>query len=167
MSKANWLDDLRQDLKYAYRSLLKSPGFTFVVVLTLGLGIGANTAIFSVVNSVLLQPLPYRQPEKIVDLRETETAPGAYPITGADYTDWQTQNSTFEDMSLLSWPNNYNVSGKEGAEGAQVVQTQANFFDLLGVRAQIGRTFAKGEDQGGGNKVVILSASFWKKRTLA
>jgi predicted permease len=164
MRNANCMEDLGQDLRYAARALLKSPGFMLVAVLTLALGIGANTAIFSVVNAVLLKPLPFRQPDRVVALWQTESAPGSYPLTGADYTDWRTQNSTFEDLSLFSWPNNYNASGLEGAEGAQVVRTQANFFDLLGVQAQIGRTFAKGEDQGGGHRVVVLSNGFWKKR---
>jgi putative ABC transport system permease protein len=132
--------------------------------LTIALGVGANTAIFFVVNSVLLRPLPFRQPEKIVAFWQTESAPGSYPLTGEDYLDWRCQNTTFEDMSLYSWPNSFNVSGAEGAEGARIVRTQANFFNLLGVQAQIGRTFADGEDQAEKNHVVVLSNAFWKKR---
>ena len=164
MRNGSWIEDLGQDLRYATRTLLKIPGFTLVVVLTLALGIGADTAIFSVVNAVLLKPLPFWQPEKLVELWQTETAPGSYPLTGEDYTDWRTQNSTFEDMSLYSWPSNYNASGSEGAEAAMVVRVQANFFDLLGVKSQIGRTFASGEDQSGGSHVAVLSYGFWKKR---
>jgi putative ABC transport system permease protein len=164
MPTMTWFHDFRQDLRYGVRALLRAPGFVSVAVLTLGLGIGANTAIFSVVNSVLLKPLPFRQPENVVAVWETETAPGSYPLTGEDYTDWRTQNTTFEDMSLYSWPTTYNVSGKEAAEGAILIRTQANFFSLLGVPAQIGRTFATGEDQNGASHVVILSDAFWKKR---
>ena len=164
MLRLHWLHDFRQDLRFGVRALLKSPGFVAVAALTLGLGIGANTAIFSVVNSVLLQPLPFRQPGNVVALWETETAPGSYPLTGPDYEDWRAQNSAFEDMSLYSWPTSYNVSGAEGAEGATLVRTQANFFSLLGVSAQLGRTFAVGEDQNGGSRVVLLSDAFWKKR---
>jgi putative ABC transport system permease protein len=164
MRKVSWLEDLGQDLRYASRTLLKNPGFAAVAVLTLALGIGANTAIFSIVNAVLLKPLPFRQPEQIVALWQTESAPGSYPLTGEDYLDWRSQNSTFEDMSLYSWPNSFNVSDPAGAEGAQVVRTQANFFTLLGVQVQLGRTFANGEDQGGGSHVVVLSNGFWKKR---
>ena len=167
MSRMSWMEDLWLDLRYSTRTLAKNLGFMLVAVLTLSLGIGANTAIFSVVNAVLLKPLPFRQPEKVVALWQTETAPGSYPLTGEDYTDWRTQNSTFEDMSLFSWPQNYNASGAEGAEGAQVVRTQDNFFNLLGVQAQVGRTFAKGEDQNGGSHVALLSNGFWKKRFAA
>jgi putative ABC transport system permease protein len=163
MRKVNWIEDLVQDVQYAVRMLAKNPGFTVVAMLTLALGIGANTALFSVVNAVLLKPLPFRNPGKIVALWETETAPGSFPLTGEDYLDWRAQNSTFEDMSLYSWPNSYNVSGKDGAEGASVVRTQANFFSLLGVPAQIGRTFATGEDQNGGSRVAVVGDGFWKK----
>jgi putative ABC transport system permease protein len=163
MYRANWIGDFAQDLRYAARTLVKSPGFAAVAVLTLALGIGANTAIFSVVDAVLLKPLPFRQPEKVVSLGMTETAPGIYPLTGEDYLDWKAQNSTFEGMSLYSWTTTYNVGAADGAEGAVVVRTEASFFSLLGVPAQVGRTFAQGEDQNGGSHVVILSNAFWKK----
>lgn len=164
MRRGNWVGDALQDVSYAWRTLWKNAGFSAVAVLTIALGVGANTAIFSVVDAVLLKPLPFRSPDRIVALWETETAPGSYPLTGEDYTDWRTQNTTFDDMSLYSWPSSYSVSGDEGAEGAVLVRTQANFFDLLGVRAQIGRTFAPGEDQGGASHVALLSNAFWKKR---
>jgi len=164
MSRANWVADLWQDLKYGARTLLKSPGFTAVAVLTIALGVGANTAIFSVVDAVLLKPLPFRHPEQVVALWETETAPGNFPLTGEDYTDWRTQNKTFEDMSLFSWPRNANAASDQGAEGANVVRAQANFFALLGVQPQIGRAFAEGEDQHGGSRVALLSHAFWMQR---
>ena len=161
---SNWLDDLWQDLRYSARTLTNSPGFATVAIVTLALGIGANTAIFCVVNSVLLKFLPFRQPEKIVALWQTESAPGSYPLTGEDYLDWRSQNSTFEDMSLYSWPSDFNLSSKDGADGVIGVRTQANFFSLLGVQPQFGRTFATGEDQAGGAHVAVLSYGLWKKR---
>src|SRR5882724_1333542 len=164
MRKANWIEDLLQDLRYAARMLASSTGFTAVAVLTLALGIGANTAIFSVVDAVLLKPLPFRQPENVVALWETETAPGSFPLNGMDYLDWREHNKTFESMSLYSWPNSANVSANDTSEGAVIVRTQANFFSQLGVQAQTGRTFAEGEDQNGGSHVVILSDGFWKKQ---
>ena len=164
MRKANWIEDFLQDLRYAARMLASSPGFTAVAVLTLALGIGANTAIFSVVDAVLLKPLPFRQPENLVALWETETAPGSFPLNGMDYLDWRNLNKTFESMSLYSWPNSANLSAKDVSEGATIIRTQANFFSQLGVQAQIGRTFAEGEDQSGGNHVAVLSDGFWKKQ---
>src|ERR1700676_883601 len=164
MRKANWIEDLLQDIRYAARMLVSSPGFTAVALLTLALGIGANTAIFSVVDAVLLKPLPFRQPQNVVALWETESAPGSFPLNGGDYLDWREQNKTFEDMTLYSWPNSANMSAKDTSDGAAIIRAQANFFSLLGVPAQIGRTFATGEDQNGGSHVAILSDAFWKKQ---
>ena len=163
MSKSSWIKDLAQDLVYASRTMRKNPGFAAVAVLTLALGIGAVTSIFSVVHAVLLQPLPFRHPEQVVALWETETAPGSYPLNGEDYLDWRAQNSTLQDTSLYSWPNNFNLSSRDGAEAAEVVRTQANFFSLLGAQPQLGRTFAEGEDQNGGADVAVLSNAFWKR----
>src|SRR5262252_7556471 len=159
---ANWLQDTMQDLRYAGRALLRNPGFALIAVLTLALGIGANTAIFSVVHSTLLEPLPFQRPEQLVELRQTEAAPGDYPLTGEDYLDWRAQNSTFRDMSLYSWPIGMNTSGAEAPEAVSVISTQANFFQLLGVFPQIGRAFATGEDQKGADRIVLLSDAFWR-----
>jgi predicted permease len=162
--KTNLLNDLGQDVRYAWRVLRNSPGFTVIAILTLALGIGANTAIFSVVNATLLKPLPFRAPEKVVALYQTESAPGSYPLTGEDYLDWKKHNKGFADMALYSWPSRANLSTGESPEGATVTRVEANFFELLGVRPQLGRTFAAGEDQKGANHVAILSNSFWKSR---
>lgn len=164
MRKANWIEDLLQDLRYAVRMLRNSPGFTAVAVLTLALGIGANTAIFSVVDAVLLKPLPFRHPDQVVALWETESAPGNFPLNGMDYLDWREGNTTFADMTLYSWPRTANVSAKDASEGGTLTQVQANFFTLLGVQAQLGRTFAPGEDQKGGARLAVLSDAFWKKQ---
>jgi putative ABC transport system permease protein len=152
-----------QDVRYSIRVLLKSPGFTLVAVLTLALGIGANTAIFSVINSVLLRPLPFQNPGRLVDLRETESAPGHFPLDGADYMDWQRQNSTFSSMSMYTFPRGANASGAGQAESAAVVNTQSNFFGTLGVQPLIGRAFAHGEDVAGKNKVAVLSYGLWQR----
>jgi putative ABC transport system permease protein len=159
-----WISDLARDIRYAGRVLRKSPGFAGIAILTLALGIGANTAIFSVVNATLLKPLPFRNPEKIVALWQTESAPGSYPLTGEDYLDWKAQNHTFDSMALYSWPSSANMTAETAPEAATVVRAEANFFSLLGVNPQIGRTFATGEDQHGGSKVAILSYAFWKSR---
>lgn len=157
------MDILLQDIKHSIRMLLKSPGFTAIVVLTLALGIGANTAIFSVINSALLEPLPFKNPSQLVSLRETENAPGIYPLSGADYLDWQAQNSTLSSMSLIGYPQGMNASGAGEPEAATVYQTEANFFAILGIQPLAGRTFAKGEDTAGKNHVVILSYGFWQR----
>ncbi|HKS67520.1 MAG TPA: ADOP family duplicated permease, partial [Candidatus Acidoferrales bacterium] len=157
------METFLNDIRYSIRMLLKSPGFTIVAVLTLALGIGANTAIFSVINSVLLQPLPFKNPAQLVELRETESAPGNFPLDGADYMDWQKQNSTFSSMSMYTYPQGANASGAGEAESAAVVKAQANFFATLGVPPLLGRPFAIGEDVAGRNHVAVLSYGFWQR----
>jgi len=153
-----------QDLRYGLRNLLASRGFAAVAILTLAAGIGANTAIFSVIDAVLLRRLPYPHPDRLMRLYETEAAPGKYPFTGPDFIDWKTRNSTFSDMALYSWPATMNLSVSRQADHVVVVPTEANFFALLGVKAMLGRTFAMGEDQPGKDDVAILSSSEWRKR---
>jgi len=155
---------LLQDLRYGIRMLAKSPGFTALAILTLALGIGANTAIFSVINSVLLRPLPFHEPGRLVALWQTESAPGNFPLTGPDYLDWQAQSRTLEATSLYSWERTANASGTGQSEAVSVSSTQADFFSLLGVQPRIGRTFDPGEDQAGKNHVAILSNAFWHRQ---
>jgi putative ABC transport system permease protein len=157
-----WLERLWQDVRFGLRMMRRSPGFTAVAVLTLALGIGATTAIFSVVDAVLLRPLPFPAPNQLVELWETESAPGSYPLTGADYIDWRAQNQSFEDMAVYSFQESYNASGAGEPERAAVVETQANFFSVLGVHPIMGRTFLAGEDQAGRNRVALLSYGFWQ-----
>lgn len=161
----NLLDTLVQDTRFSLRMLRKSPGFTLTAILTLALGIGANTAIFSVINSVLLKPLPFKDPAKLVSLRETESAPGDFPLDGADYLDWQAQNKTFASMSLYSYgfARSFTAGSAAMPESAAVIATQANFFDTVGVQPLAGRLFVGGEDAAGKNHVVVLSYGFWKR----
>jgi putative ABC transport system permease protein len=153
-----------QDMKFALRMFAKSKPFTAVAVITLALGIGANTAIFSVINSVLLRPLPFTDPERLVQLWETEPSPGNYPMTGPDYLDWQAQNQTFEAMTLFSWNRIMNASGKEQPESVFVVAAQANFFAVLGAQPIHGRAFSPGEDRPGKNRIAVLSYAFWQRK---
>ena len=157
------MDTFWHDIRYGLRTLGRSPGFLAVAVLTLALGIGANTAIFSVVDAVLLRPLPFRAPDQLVALFETESAPGSYPLTGTDYLDWRAQNQTFEDMATYSYQESFNASGAGEPERAIVVETQSNFFSMLGVEPLIGRAFLNGEDQAGRNHVAVLSYGFWQR----
>ncbi len=155
---------LLQDIRYGIRMLAKSPGFTALAVITLALGIGANTAIFSVINSVVLRPLPFHEPGRLVALWQIESAPGDFPLTGPDYLDWQAQNHTLEAMSLYSWERTANASDAAQTEAVSVNSAQANFFQVLGVQPQIGRAFDPGEDQAGKNHVAIISNAFWRRQ---
>ena len=155
---------LLQDLRYGIRVLAKSPGFTSLAIITLALGIGANTAIFSVINSVLLRPLPFHEPGRLVELWQLERAPGNFPLTGPDYLDWQAQNHILEATSLYSWERTANASGAGEPQAASVISTQANFFTVLGVQPRIGRAFDPGEDHAGKNHVAILSNAFWHRQ---
>ena len=159
-----WLDTLVQDLRYGLRMLANSPGFTIVAVITLALGIGANTAIFSVVNAVLLQPLPFTESDRLVQLWETETAVPKAPLAGPDYFDWRSQNQTLQSTTLYGWPTSLNLSSTGEADHVFGIPTDANFFSVLGARPLIGRAFLEGEDQTGRNHVVILSYGLWQRR---
>ena len=158
---------LLQDLRYAFRNLGNARGFALVAAVTLGIGIGANTAIFSIIDTVLLRPLPYRDPNRLVTLNETESAPGRYPFAGPDFVDWKAQNNTFQDMTLFGWPHDMNLSAEARPEHIIALPTAANFFSLLGVGPFLGRTWAAGEDQRGKDDVVILSYGLWKSRFAA
>ncbi|MGA3028000.1 MAG: ABC transporter permease [Bryobacteraceae bacterium] len=155
---------LLQDVRHATRNLLKSRGLTVVAVATLAIGIGANTAIFSIVDTLLLRPLPFPNPEQLVQLNETEAAPGKYPFAGPDFVDWKKQNTAFQDMTLYGWTRNMNLSSAGHPESVHGLPAEANYFSLLGVRPLQGRTFAPGEDQPGRDQVVILSYGLWRSR---
>ncbi len=155
---------LLQDLRYAVRNLGNARGFALVAAVTLAIGIGANTAIFSIIDTILLRPLPYRDPGRLVRLNETESAPGRYPFAGPDYLDWKAQNSTFQDMTLFGWPHDMNLAAGGTPEHVSALPTEANFFSLLGVAPFLGRTWAAGDDQRGKDDVVILGYGLWKSR---
>ena len=154
-----------QDVRYASRTLRKNPGFTAVAVLTLALGIGANTAIFSVVNAVLLRPLPYRDAEQLVmvweQLRNLGVNQFAAPF--ADYEDYKQQNRFFSEMAAFEYSSS-DLSANGEADRVQVMRVTASLFPLLGARAALGRAFAAGENQPGRANVAVLSGAFWKRR---
>jgi len=153
---------ITKDLLYAWRGLRRAPAFAAIAILTLALGIGANTAIFSVINAVLLRPLPFANPGQMVRLYETEDAPGNYPFTGPDFIDWKTQNHSFQDMAVYGWSQDMNFSSNGQPDHVIGAPTEANFFSVLGARPLLGRTFAEGEDEPGKDRVVILSYGLWQ-----
>src|SRR5215213_4857774 len=159
------MDLLLRDIRYGVRGLLKRPGFTVIALITLALGIGANTAIFSVVNAVLLRPLPFQKPEELVIVWEDATLVGFPHNTPApaNYVDWKTQNQSFADMAATH-ETSYNLTGDGEPERVTAYAVTANFFPLLGVQPLLGRSFLNEEDRPGGNKVVVLSYSLWQSR---
>ncbi|MGH9935156.1 MAG: ABC transporter permease, partial [Blastocatellia bacterium] len=156
-------EEMFQDLRYGARMLWKNPGFTTVVVLTLALGIGANAALFSVVNGVLLNPLPFPQPEQIVTLHQSkpnfETGAIPYP----NFRDWQKENRTFSAMAI-SRGFGFTLIGAGEAERVVARWVSADFFSALGVKPQIGRNFAPGEDESGAAPVAIISSDLWQRK---
>jgi predicted permease len=154
---------LRQDLLYTLRSLRKAPGFTIVVVLTLALGIGANTAIFSVVENVVLAPLPYAQPDQLVTLYEKNYHASRMGIAYADFQDWRRDAHSFKQMALFKW-SAYSLTGPGSPEHMNGKEVSAGFFSMLGVRMAHGRDFTQQEDQPGGAAAVIISDRIWRDR---
>jgi putative ABC transport system permease protein len=152
-----------QDIRYAIRMLRKNPGFSFVVVLTLALGIGVNTALFSVVNGVLLNPLPYPEPEQLVSLHQSKpnVATGAIPYP--NFMDWRKENLTFSAMAV-SRPASFALVGAGEAERVSGQRCTANLFAVLGVKPALGRDFAPGEDAPGVAPVVMISEGLWQRR---
>ncbi len=156
-------DEMIQDLRYGARMLLKFPGFTVVMVLTLALGIGANTAIFSVVDSVLLRPLPYRDAERLVKVFETnpQRKIDRMRISLAEFHEWKNQSRGFEEMAAL-WNNTtYRVTGGATPEEISGNRVSANFFSFLGARAAIGRTFLPEDESPNAQPVAVLSHQYW------
>jgi predicted permease len=153
-----------QDVKYGLRMLAKAPGFTVVAVLTLALGIGANTAMFSVVEGVVLAPLPYSQPDRLVvvwenNLHFKHVVWPSYP----NFQDWERSAGSFQQMAALRWQD-FDVTSPGAPEHLQGENVSADFFTTLGVNLALGRDFSPQEDQHGGAPVVIISNSFWRNR---
>ncbi len=154
---------LIDDIRYGFRILAKSPGFTLIAVLTLALGIGANTSLFSVVNGVLLNPLPYPSPDQLVALAESWPPFSEASISYPDFLDWVKMNHSFE--GLAAWrPSNFNLTGLGETQRLKATEVSASFFPLLGVNPVVGRNFSPEEDKRGAAPVVMLSGGLWKSR---
>jgi len=160
------LESIWGDVKYALRQLRKSPGFAVTAVLTLALGIGANTAVFSVVDAVLLRPLPYKNPDRLVVVWQTDAAhrgTGAWFDTYREFEEWQRTSRSFEEIAALSWATGGKTLLLHGKPMDMLaIPASANFFSMLGVRAEIGRTFEPGDL--GNQCTLVLSHKFWQTR---
>jgi predicted permease len=157
------VDSLRQDVTYALRALRKSPGFTAVAMLSLALGIGANTTIFTFVNAVLLRPLPYPESERIVTLREQQAgSQDTVNVHPLNFVEWRARAHSFEALALVQTPP-LNVLGPNGAEQILRVQTTPDLFQVFGVEPVLGRSFTGLEASRGADNVVVLGHGFWQR----
>ena len=155
------------EIRLAVRTLLRTPGFTLAAVLTLGLGIGLNTAVFSLVNPILFRPLPFREPDRLVYLNEINPAQGftkdrMMNVSYADFVDWRQRNRVFEDVGVYqsaAWT----LAGRESADRVAGATVSATLFDLLGMRPLLGRGFQEGEDAPGAERVVLLGYGLWQR----
>src|SRR5215472_15523928 len=156
------------DLKVALRVLRKAPGFSLAALIVLALGIGANTAIFSIVNAVLLRPLPFADPDRLVQLWHTppqKSFPGMteFSLSAANYLDWEQQNHVFEGSAIYSSAQFHLTSSGE-AQVLRATRVEPTFFPVLGVNAMLGRTIAPGDDESSKSKIVVLSYKLWKSQ---
>jgi putative ABC transport system permease protein len=159
------METLFKDVRHGIRSLLKHPGFTTIAVVTLALGIGANTAMFSVINAVLLRPLPYHEPDRLVTIWEEMPQRGMYeiPVSFANLRDWVDQTKTLDQISAYTFTN-LNLSGVGEPARLGAVRSSANLFSLVGAAPLLGRLFLPEEDKEGANRVVILGHALWQSR---
>ena len=157
------LEDLAHDLRYAFRGLRKNRGFTAVAVLTLALGIGANTAIFTVINTVLLRPLPYEQPDQLVVLMET-VSERPVGVSYPNFVDWRNQSTALENVAAVRTRESFNLTGAGESERLAGRLVSANFLTTLGVKPIRGRDFLAEEDQPGAKPAVIISHALWQRR---
>jgi putative ABC transport system permease protein len=159
------MNTLLQDLRYGARILLKQPGFTLVAVITLALGIGANTAIFSLVNSILLRPLPYRDADRLVRMIQASPKLGleTWGVSQANFAAYRERNRSFETIAIYN-NSAVNLTGEGEPERLPMSSATADFFKVLGVNPLLGRTFVEGEDAAGKNVVCVISHAFWQRR---
>jgi putative ABC transport system permease protein len=160
-------DEMFQDLRFGVRMLAKNPGFTLIAILTLALGIGANTAIFSIVNAVLLRPLPYRSPDQLVRVWGDNARQSSQLLTASlpDYLDWRDQNQVFEQIAAFSFVGGSgNLVGGDEPERVSGLRVSASLFPLLGARASLGRTFLPEDERAGAEPVIVLSHRLWTRR---
>ncbi len=152
-----------KNVRYAFRTLLRQPVFTLVAVITLALGIGANTAIFTLVNAVLLRALPFQKPEQLVSVGRVPGQGGMPGLAGFQYLAWKEKSNSFDGIAAYT-DNNFNLIGNGEPERISCAQVTASLFPTLGVQPIVGRTFLPEEDRRGNNQVAIVSEGFWQRR---
>jgi len=159
------MQTLLHDLRYGARMLWKRPGFTLIAVVALALGIGANTAIFSVVNAVLLNPLPFPQSERLVQVWENNLKRNwtRDTVSPKNFADWQEQNRSFDAIAAYEY-DSFILTGNETPERLGGIRASSSFINVLGVKPALGRGFLPGEDEQGANRVAVLSNSLWQRR---
>jgi len=157
------MDSIIKDIRYGVRGLFKHPGFTALIVITLALGIGASTAIFSIVDSVLLRRLPYTTASRIVAIQELNQDRKRVQVTSANFVDWRAQNTVFEHLAAIKQTTS-NLALSDHAERIDLAQTNANFFDIFGIKPQYGRLFIPQDEQAGHEPIVVVSNSLWQRR---
>jgi predicted permease len=158
-----WLDDIRRDLRFSVRALRRTPGFVAVVLVCLAVGIGANAAIFSVVNAVLLKPLPYPGADRIVRAYETLNNSGIGSVSFANYRDWAAESRSFQQLAAAQ-SSAANLQGTTEPERIPATKVTANYFAVFGVPSLLGRTFAAGEDAPGRADVAVMNEGLWRRR---
>jgi hypothetical protein len=157
------LETTKRDLVYGWRQMHRSPGFTAVVVLILALGIGANTAIFSVVNAFLLRPLPFEKDEELVSLYESNKDQPQFAVSGTKYLDWREKNQVFQEVGAIQTVE-FNLTGSDDPVSITALSVTPSYLRLLGVRPRLGRLFAENEDQTGKDQLVLLGDQLWRSR---
>src|SRR5262245_54387931 len=157
-------DEMFQDLRYGVRMLLKNPGFTLIAVFTLALGIGANTAIFSFVNSVLLRPLRFKESERLVFISQTTPRIPVAFVSFPNFADWRAQHRGFEQMTAFRQGQNFNLTGSGEPERLSGMEVTHEYFSVLGEEPLLGRVFLPEDDEAGAAPVVVLKYSFWQRR---
>src|ERR1700683_1623172 len=159
--RVSWMETLPQGLRYGWRTLLKSPGFAAAALFTLALGIGANTAIFSVVYGILLRPLPFWDASHLVLLNETTPRVGDVSVSYLNFQDWRSQSHSFAEMAAVN-PVKFNMAGSDQPENIGGLAVSPNFLPMMGVRPLMGRGFSADEEKAGAAPVVLLSYALWQ-----
>src|SRR5882724_10596749 len=164
MGQINLVETLLHDVRYGLRMLIKSPVFTIVTIVTLALGIGANTAIFSIVNTVLLRPLPYSNPERLVKITFNNPGTGQknIPYSVPELDDLRSRAEIFDDVSVV-WDVSVNLTGSKQPERLEFLAVSPNYFSMLGVVPQIGRVFGKQDVAEGFAEAVVISDGLWTR----